>query len=146
MSETDNTSPYLVWKKTSEQKNIILSWRKLILKIWKFENSPQKLGFNGISMGFLSKFSKETHWNAIETQFWGKIGNILIFEMIFLHDKIIFFIQFFFYDLEFLYTFDLSHSRRSRGRTEKMGTKVTQFLHYLQNIIDIETQLQKSSV
>ena len=69
-----------------------------------------------------------------------------IFKMIFLHDKIIFSIQFFFYDLEFLYTFDLSHSRRSRGRTEKMGTKVTQIFLYLQNIIDIETQLQKSSV
>ena len=69
-----------------------------------------------------------------------------------LHQGIIFFcrlknlIQIFFCDLEFLYTFDLSHSRRSRGRTEKMGTKVTQILHYLQNIIDIETQFQKSSV
>ena len=39
-------------------------------------------------MDFLSKFSKETHWNSIETQFLPNIENILIFKMIFLHDKI----------------------------------------------------------
>ena len=61
-------------------------------------------------MGFPSKFTKETHWKPIETQFWEKIKHILIFKMIFLHDKIIFFIQNFFYDLEFSYTFDLAHS------------------------------------
>ena len=130
-------------RKKSWMKNIILSWRKNILKIF---DCFRKLSFNGVSMGFLSKFTNETYWNPIETKVLGKFSKFSIFKINFLHDKINFFIQNFFCDLEFLYTFDLSHSRRSRGRTEKMGTKVTQIFLYLQNTIDIETQLQKSSV
>ena len=54
------------------------------------------------------------------------------FKIKFLHDKKIFFIQIFFYDLGFLYTFDLIHSARPQRCT--MPSEFTKHRYLLKKI------------
>ena len=69
----------------------------------------------------IKKINPNFHFFFICSIFRSKMS-----KFIFLHDKKIS-IQFFFYDLEFLYTFDLSHSEHPRRCTEAHKQKSTNF-------------------
>ena len=91
-------------------KNIFSSWRKIILNIFIFQKKSKK-----------SKnlyFRKYWFFNVFDF-FW----KMKISKIIFLHDEKIFFIQIFFYDLEFNYTLRLAHFGSHRECTVRGTTR-----------------------